>query len=76
MEENNKTTPDQNTEKDASDTAPVKKKKRNRKKPEENKTKIHPEQYEEFINEVPEEQKTDEANEVKSNDTDQNEVKP
>jgi hypothetical protein len=75
MEENEKTTSDQNKEKASSDVVPVKKK-RIRKEPEENKTKIHPEQYEEFINEIPDEEKSGEANEIKNNNTDQNEIRP
>ncbi len=56
-------------------TRSCKKRKRITKDKGENATKIHPEQYEEFIKDTPDE-KADEANEVKSNDKGQNENRP
>lgn len=53
-----------------------KKRKRIAKDKEENATKIHPEQYEEFIKDVPDEEKAEQANEVKSNDKGPNENRP
>ena len=52
-----------------------KKRKRISKDKDEHATKIHPEQYEEFSKDIPDE-KAEEANEVKSNDKGQNENRP